>query len=84
MLTDETITALTDAVMKIQEEGQKESPAVALKSSLDGNKKRQANLLRAIELGNTPDILLSRLQELQGEAAELEKKKSARRSMSGQ
>lgn len=74
MLTDETIKALTDAVMKIQEEGQKESPAVALKSSLDGNKKRQANLVRAIEIGNAPDILLARLQELQGEAAELEKK----------
>jgi len=72
MLTEETIKALTDEVMDIQAEGQKESPAVALKSALDGNKKKQANIVRAIEIGNAPDILISRLQELQDEATDLE------------
>ena len=72
MLTEETIKALTDEVMDIQADGQKESPAVALKSALDGNKKKQANIVRAIEIGNAPDILVSRLQELQNEATDLE------------
>ena len=45
-----------------------------LRAALDGNKKKQANLVRAIELGNAPDILVSRLQELTDEAAELEQK----------
>lgn len=74
MLTDETIKALTDEVMDIQAEGAKESPAVPLRAALDGNKKKQANIVRAIELGNAPDVLVSRLQELSDEAAELEQK----------
>lgn len=72
MLTDETINALVDEMMRVQDEEAKVDPAAVYREQLNGNRKRQQNLLAALEFGRTPEIVLQRLQELEEEAAELE------------
>lgn len=72
MLTDETIQAIADEIMAIQDEEAKTDPAAAYRSQLDGNRKKQANIVAAIETGAAPAALVARLGELEAEAKALE------------
>lgn len=70
MLTDETIRFLTDEILRIQEEELKEDPATALKSRIDSCRKKQKNLISAIEETGARG-LASRLAALEEEEQEL-------------
>lgn len=71
MLTDETIAALVDEIMRIQDQEASEDPAAAFRKQLDSNRKRQRNLLDAIEEGTGAKGLASRLADLEAEEREL-------------
>ena len=72
MLTDETIGALTDEILRIQEAEREEDSATALRRQLESNRRRQKNLIAAIEEGTGAAGLARRLAELEDEAHELE------------
>lgn len=72
VLTDEMIGKLTDRIMKIQEDDRANDPTVALRSRLDGCRKRQRNIVEAIEAGGGA-ALVSRLSELENEEKDLQK-----------
>ncbi|MCI7744328.1 hypothetical protein MSS88_05910, partial [bacterium] len=60
MLTDEMIEKLTVRILEVQEQENADDPVVGLRRRLDSNKKRQRNLLDAIEEGGARG-LVSRL-----------------------
>ena len=66
MLTDDMIEKLTARVMEVQEREQAEDPAEGLRRRLDSVRKRQRNLLDAIEEGGGRG-LVSRLNALEEE-----------------
>ena len=70
MLTDDTIQFLTDEILWIQEEEMKEDPAAALKSRIDSCKKKQRNIIAAIEETGARG-LAARLAALEEEEQEL-------------
>lgn len=73
VLTDEMIGKLTDRIMKIQEDEHADDPTAAFISRLDGCRKRQRNIVEAIEAGGGA-ALVSRLSELEAEEKELQRR----------
>lgn len=71
MLTDETIAALVDEILRIQDQEAEADPAAALRKQLDSNRKRQRNLLDAIEEGTGAKGLAARLADLEAEEHDL-------------
>ena len=71
MLDDSTIVALADEILRVQEIDLADDPAVALKSKLDSCRKRQRNIIAAIEEAGTRG-LAQRLAALEEEERELE------------
>lgn len=72
MLTDDTIAAITDEVLRIQDEEDGEDPTVAIRSRIDSVKKKQLNIISAIEVAPESQALARRLVELEKEEHELE------------
>lgn len=72
MLTDETIRDLTDEILRIQEEEEKTDPAELLRKQLEQNRRKQRNILAAIEEGAGARGLGARLVELEDEERSLE------------
>ena len=72
MLHDDVIDEIVQKVMEIQAEDQKDESLEAMKRSLAGMKKRQANLVRSIEYGGDVVMLTDRLKDLQKEINDLE------------
>lgn len=72
MLTDETIEELTVRILKIQDEDEARDPAAVLRQQLATNRKRQRNILDAIEEGTGSRGLAARLAELEAEETDLE------------
>lgn len=72
MLTDETIAALTDEILRIQDEEEGEDPAALIRSRIDGNRQRQHNLVAAIEAAPESRALVTRLVELENEEHDLQ------------
>ena len=70
MLTDEMIEKLTVRILEVQEQENADDPVVGLRRRLDSNKKRQRNLLDAIEEGGARG-LVSRLAALEEEEEQL-------------
>ena len=70
MLTDDMIDRLTVRVMEVQAQETADDPVVALRRCLDSNKKRQRNLLDAIEEGGARG-LVARLTALEEEEEQL-------------
>ena len=70
MLTDDMIDRLTVRVMEVQAQETADDPVVALRRRLDSNKKRQRNLLDAIEEGGARG-LVARLTALEEEEEQL-------------
>lgn len=70
MLDDETIGALADEILRVQELDLADDPAVALRSQLDSNRKRQRNIIAAIEEAGSRG-LAARLAALEEEEREL-------------
>ena len=70
MLTDETISDLTDEILRIQAE-ETDDPAEIFRKQLADNKRKQKNLLAALEEGSAAGVV-RRLSELEDEAADLE------------
>lgn len=70
MLTDETITYLADEILRIQEE-ESEDPAEVLRKQLETNRRKQKNLIAAIEEGSGSTGLTRRLAELEDEERDL-------------
>lgn len=70
MLTDEMIEKLTVRILEVQEQENADDPVVGLRRRLDSNKKRQRNLLDAIEEGGARG-LVSRLAALEEEEERL-------------
>lgn len=70
MLTDETIGALTDEIIRVQDADLADDPVVALKSQLDSCRKRQRNIIAAIEESGARG-LATRLAALEDEEQEL-------------
>ena len=70
MLTDEMIEKLTVRILEVQEQENADDPVVGLRRRLDSNKKRQRNLLDAIEEGGARG-LVSRLVALEEEEEQL-------------
>ena len=70
MLTDETISDLTDEILRIQAE-ETDDPAEIFRKQLADNKRKQKNLLAALEEGSAAGVV-RRLSELEEEAADLE------------
>lgn len=70
MLTDEMIEKLTVRILEVQEQETADDPVVGLRRRLDSNKKRQRNLLDAIEEGGARG-LVSRLAALEDEEEQL-------------
>ena len=70
MLTDEVIRMLADEVMRIQDEDREHDPARVIETALDSCRKRQRNLIRAIEETGTPG-LAARLAQLEQEEQDL-------------
>ena len=70
MLTDEMIEKLTVRILEVQEQENADDPVVGLRRRLDSNKKRQRNLLDAIEGGGARG-LVSRLAALEEEEEQL-------------
>ena len=71
MLDDMTIASLADEILRVQDQDLADDPAVALKSQLDSNRKKQRNLIAAIEETGARG-LATRLAALEDEEAELE------------
>ena len=72
MLTDEMIEKLTVRILEVQEQETADDPVVGLRRRLDSNKKRQRNILDAIEEGTGSRGLAARLAELEAEETDLE------------
>ena len=70
MLTDDMIEKLTVRILEVQEQENADDPVVGLRRRLDSNKKRQRNLLDAIEEGGARG-LVSRLAALEEEEEQL-------------
>lgn len=70
MLTDETITALTDEILRIQDE-EADDPAEIFRKQLDSVKRKKANLVKALEEG-TAAAVIKRIAELEEEEKDLE------------
>jgi DNA invertase Pin-like site-specific DNA recombinase len=70
MLTDSVIKNLTDQILKVQENDIKDDPAKRIEKALDSCRKKQANILRAIEENPTRG-LATRLSDLEREEASL-------------
>ena len=71
MLDDETITALTDEIMRIQEAELAEDPAELFRKQLDVVQRKKANLVRALEEG-TATAVIRRISELEEEEKNLQ------------
>lgn len=71
MLTDDMIGRLTSRILEIQEQEDATDPGAAYRKQLDANRKRQRNILDAIEEGTGAKGLAGRLAELEEEEAEL-------------
>lgn len=71
MLVDETISDITDEILRVQELDLADDPAVALRSQLDSNRKKQRNIITAIEETGARG-LAARLAALEEEEQELE------------
>lgn len=71
VLTDELIGELTARIMEIQEKRRGEDPAAVYNKRLKENKKKQDNLVAALEAGGSRAIA-ARLAELEAEADQLE------------
>ena len=70
MLTDEMISRITTRILEIQDQEDAQDPAAALRKALDSNRKRQKNIIAAIEEGAGKG-LASRLLELEDEEEQL-------------
>lgn len=70
MLTEETISMLTDEILRVQDQDLKDDPAKLVQSALDSCRKKQANILHAIEETGARG-LATRLSKLEEEEAEL-------------
>lgn len=70
VLTDETIKYLAAKIMKIQEADESRNAAKYYRDRIADNKKRQKNLLEAIEAG-AGKAAVARLNELEAEAEDL-------------
>lgn len=70
ILTDDMIGKLTTKIMELQEKEQQGDPAVALKKELKDLKKKQSNLIEAIENG-AGSSLVARLNEIEARMDEL-------------
>lgn len=70
MLTQETISMLTDEVLRVQDQDLKDDPAKSIQSALDSCRKKQANILHAIEETGARG-LATRLAKLEEEEAGL-------------
>lgn len=70
MLTDETISALTDEILRIQEE-EADDPAEVFRKQLDAVRRKKANLVRALEEG-TAAAVIRRIAELEEEEKNLQ------------
>ena len=71
MLDDAMISALTSEILRVQEMDLADDPAVALRAQLDANRRKQRNIITAIEETGARG-LAARLAELEDEAAALE------------
>lgn len=71
MLTDDMIGKLTTRILEIQEQDDAADPAVAYRKQLDSNRKKQRNILDAIEEGTGAKGLAGRLAQLEAEEEEL-------------
>ena len=71
MLTDETISDLADEILRIQEE-ESDDPAEPFRKQLEANRRKQNNLIAAIEEGTGSSGLARRLVELEGEEKDLQ------------
>lgn len=72
MLTDEMIQKLVGRIMEIHKNNLANDNVSALRSQLDSVKRRQKNLLDAIEEGGACGNMVSRLNELEAEEETLE------------
>lgn len=70
VLTDEMIGKLTKKIMEIQETERQGDPATALRKELKDVKKKQANIIQAIEAGAGAS-LVARLNEIEARMDEL-------------
>ena len=70
VLTEEIIGILTKKIMEIQEAGRQQDPATALRKELKSLKKKQANIIQAIEDG-AGSSLVARLNEIEARMDEL-------------
>lgn len=70
MLTDETIGALADEILRVQELDLADDPGVTLKSQIDSCRKRQRNIIAAIEETGARGLAI-RLAALEEEEREL-------------
>lgn len=71
VLTDDLIDRLVKKIMELQDADQREAPAAGLRKKLEENKKRQANIVTAIENGSARS-LTARLAELEAEEDSLQ------------
>lgn len=71
MLTDDMIGKLTTRILEIQEQDDAADPAAAYRKQLDSNRKKQQNILDAIEEGTGAKGLAGRLAQLEAEEEEL-------------
>ena len=70
MLTDDTISALTDEILRIQAE-EADDPAELFRKQLDNVKRKKANLVKALEEG-TAAAVIKRIAELEDEEQNLQ------------
>lgn len=70
VLTEEMIGKLTKKIMEIQEAGRQQDPVTALRKELRGLKKKQQNIIDAIENG-AGSSLVARLNEIEARMDEL-------------
>ena len=70
ILTDDMIEKLTKKIMEIQENERQGDPATALRTELKGLKKKQKNIIEAIENG-AGSSLVARLNEIEARMDEL-------------
>ena len=70
VLTEDMIGKLTKKIMEIQEAGRQQDPATALRKELRGLKKKQQNIIDAIENG-AGSSLVARLNEIEARMDEL-------------
>ena len=70
MLTEDTISMLTDEILRVQDRDLADDPVKVIQSALDSCRKKQANILHAIEETGARG-LATRLAKLEEEEAEL-------------